>query len=82
MKEEIEIDRVVKVDVVDASNALMGERLNPGKDSPMIVIPTDYPCPFSIYLTNRVMLLWANDEAERQRWVDCLREMIADFEQQ
>ena len=82
MKEEIEIDRVVKVDVVDASNALMGERLNLGKDSPVIVVPTDYPCPFSIYLTNRVMLLWANDDAERQNWVNCLREMIADFEQQ
>ena len=76
------MDRLVKVEVLDASNALLGERLNSAKDSPVIVLPVDYPCPFAVYLTNRVMLLWANDEAERQNWVKCLKEMISDFEQQ
>ena len=80
MKEEIKIEQIVKVDVLDPSNALVGQKLNTGSDSSYIVVPTDYPCSFAIYLTNRVMLLWANDEEERQSWVESLREMIADFE--
>ena len=47
MKEEIKIEQMVSVDVVDPSNALVGQKLN-GNDSPYIVVPTDYPCSFAI----------------------------------
>ena len=82
LKEEVEIGRLVKVDVVDAQYALEEQKQNGNKDGPTIVVPTDYPFPFTLYLTNRTMLLWANDEEERKHWVDCLRTMISEFEQQ
>ena len=65
LKEEIEIGRLVKVDVVDAAVAIENQKQNGSKDGPTIVVPTDYPFPFTLYLTNRTMLLWANDEEER-----------------
>ena len=78
LKEEIKIEQMVKVEILDTSKALMGRRLNI-KDKPYIVVPTDYPCALTLQLTNKVMLLWANDEEERQLWVEMLGEMIAHY---
>ena len=82
LKQEIKIEQIVKVEVIDPYNVLKGKRINPGSDDPYSVVPNDFPCAFTIYLTNRVMLLWAYDELERQHWVRCLREMITGFQQQ
>ena len=63
LKEDIKIEQIVKVDVADPSNALLGQKIKTGNDCPYSGVPTAYPCSFTIYLTDRVMLLWAKNEA-------------------
>ena len=38
--------------------------------------PTDYPCAFTLYLTDRTMLLWAKTRQERSYWVDAFMELL------
>ena len=79
LKEEIEVTKMrhVEAPIEDELGQSMTKsmvKLSGGIDN--LVIPTDYPYSFSIYLPDRTMLLWAKTPIERSFWVENVKEMI------